>query len=57
MSYFIINCLLANISPLPFTWSHCHGTEPSIELTYDFMMFLTSSANVVGRDPQTGGMS
>ena len=46
---------LANISPLLLTWSHCHGTEPSIELTNDFMMFLTSSADVVGRDPRKWG--
>ena len=46
---------LANISPLRVRLSHCHGREPSIELTFDFMMFLTSSTDVVGRDPRIGG--
>ena len=47
--------LLDSISPLVLTWSNYHSTEPSTQLTYDFMMFLTSSSEVVGRDLQTGG--
>ena len=45
---------LGNISPQLLTWSYCYGTETTIKLTYDSMIFLTSSADVVRRDPRTG---
>ena len=47
--------LLATISPLLLTWPHYHAIEPSIELTFDFMMLLTSRTDVLGVILERGG--
>ena len=45
----------SSMFPLLGTWFHCHGNEPSMELTYDLIISVTSTAVLVGQDPLTFG--